>query len=463
MDRPLALVVDTDPAVREQIQEVFQGHDVAALGVGCAAETMEVLRSRPVQFVVLDVRAPGVVALDLLRYSSRLQPAPILIPVVSAAEREQAAHLVEAGAFDTLDRPLHEARLRLMVHRALRQFSLVEETRRLREELQSREGYHGIVGRSPGMERLREQLAQLSGSDPRVWLWGELGTGKELVARSLHERSERSAKPFSLVPCAGLGTQNWESRFGVNADGRMVPEGLLARLDGGTLYLEDLPAVTPDLQSRLLTALTHSNLRVLASSTVDPERLVEQGRLVEEAFTPLGATILELAPLRDRVEDIPLLARYFISTICTINLLPPIQLAGEALQLLERHHWPENVQGLRNVLEQAVILCPEGKIRSQDLPDWLRESGSAPSAAPGPAEVSARRPFRDAKREVVDAFERSYLSDLMEHHGGNVTAASQQAGMLRSALQRLLRKYGLKSAAFRRQRQAKTTGESTRH
>ena len=472
MDRPLARVVDTDPAVREQIKDVFERHDVVVLGVACAAETMEVLRSRPVRFLVLDVRAPGVVALDLLRYAAQLQPAPILIPVAAAAEREQAVQLVEAGAFDTLDRPLHDGRLQLMVHKALRQLSLVEETRRLRQDLQSREGYHGIVGRSPGMERLREQLSQLSASDRPVWLRGEIGTGKELVARSLHERSERSAKRFSMVPCAGLGAQTRESQLGLDADGRVVPDGLLARLDGGTLYLEDLPGLAPDLQSRLLKTLTGpggtegspiGNIRILASSTVDPERLVEQGRLVEEAFALWGANILELPPLRDRVQDIPLLARYFISTICTINHLPPIQLAGEALHQLERHHWPENVQGLRNVLEQAVILCPGGKIRLQDFPDWLRESGSAHSAPPGPARVSTRGQFRAEKREVVEAFECSYLSDLMEHHGGNVTAASEQAGMLRSALQRLLRKYDLKSAAFRLRHQAKSAGESTRH
>jgi len=469
MERPLALVVDTDPAVREQIKEVFEGHDVVALGVGCAAETMEVLGSRPVRILVLDVRAPGVVALDLLRYSAELRPTPILIPVASSAEREQAAQLVEAGAFDTLERPLHETRLRLMIHKALRHLSLVEETGRLREELRSREGYHGIVGRSPGMERIREQLTQLSASDAPVWLWGELGTGKELVARSLHGRS---AKPFALIPCAGLGAETWDSQLGVDADDRVVPGGLLSRLAGGTLYLENLPALTPDLQSRLSRTLTNSdgprsspvrNIRILASSTVAPERLVEQGRLVEEVFGLLGANILELAPLRERVEDIPSLGRHFISTICTINHLPPIELGGEALRLIERHHWPENVQGLRNVLEQAVILCPDGKIRSRDLPDWLRESGSAPSVRPGAEKPSARRQFREAKREVVEAFEHSYLSDLMEHHSGNVTAASQQAGMLRSALQRLLRKYGLKSAVFRRQHQPKAAGESTRH
>jgi len=346
-----------------------------------------------------------------------------------------------------------------VVHKSLRHHALVQETGRVRE------GHHGLVGRSPEMERLREQLARLSGDDVPVWLWGEVGTGRELAARSLHARAKRSAKPFFAVPCAALGPRTWESELGLDADGRVLPGGLLERLDGGTLYLQDLPALSPDLQSRLLRSLVDpdspvTNGRILASSSVDPRQLVEQGRLLEGVFTLLGANIVELVSLRERAEDIPVLARHFISTICAINHLRPIQLADEALGVLERYHWPENVQGLRNVLEQAVILCPDGEIRLRDLPDWLRDSTPVPA---GPVSIAVRRRFREAKREVVEAFERSYLRDLMEHHGGNVTAASQESGMLRSALQRLLRKYDFKSAVFRRQHEAKNAGESTRH
>ena len=161
--------------------------------------------------------------------------------------------------------------------------------------------------------------------------------------------------------------------------------------------------------------------------------------------------------MRQRVEDIPLLARHFMRTISMINELPPIRLEAGALALLERHRWPDNVQGLRNALEQAAILSPDGKIRPRDLPDGVREPARA--SLPGAAGGGGTRSFRDAKREVVDGFERRYLLELMERHGGNVTAASEQAGMLRSALQRLLRKYALKSAEFRRRRQVTKPGD----
>jgi len=174
----------------------------------------------------------------------------------------------------------------------------------------------------------------------------------------------------------------------------------------------------------------------------------------------LARETLSLSPLRERTEDIPLLAQHFLRAICTINRLPLMRLEADALALLERHRWPENVQGLRNALEQAAILAADGKVRARDLPDEVRDATPFHPATSGGA--SAIRRFRDAKREVVEGFERCYLRELMERHGGNVTAASQQAGMLRSALQRLLRKYTLKSAEFRHKRTAADAGQSPR-
>jgi DNA-binding NtrC family response regulator len=469
MERPLALVVDRDPAVRQSIQLGFGRHDVVAMGVASSDEAMELLRTRPVRFLVLDLHAPGVVALDLIRHAARLQPAPVVVPLATATDRDSLPGLVEAGAFDVLDRSFDESTLQLMLRKVLRQHATLEETRQLREDLQSREGYHGIVGRTPAMERVREQLEQLSTSDVPVWLWGEIGTGKKLVARALHSRSKRAARSFSVVACSGLTAQNWGSYLGLDANGNVVPESLLARLGGGTVYLEELPALAPDLQWKVLRALARRDpaaggpdVRVLASSTIDPQRLLQQGGVREDTFALVGGNPLELVPLRDRVQDVSLLSRYFIGTICTMNHLPPIRLELEALLLLERHHWRENVEGLRNALEQAVILSADGKIGPRDLPEWLRSPAGGPAGPSHRGKASALRRFREAKREVVEAFEHSYLSELMEHHGGNVTAASQQAGMLRSALQRLLRKYGLKSAAFRRSRQPTTAGEATR-
>jgi DNA-binding NtrC family response regulator len=458
MERPVALVVDRDPATRELIQTAFEARDIVARGASSGAETDSALSSSSVGIVVVDVDTPGVDVVDLLGHVTRLQAPPVVIVITRTRDVEREALLTEVGAYDVLQGPLNEARAQLVVLKSLRQVALSVELRELRENLQRREGYHGVVGRSRSIERLRERLSRLAEGNHPVWFWGETGVGKRLVARTLHGESRRSSRRFSVFSCAAVGP-DW--------DGRLVPPGEpLDGLRGATLYLEDIPALAPELQTKLAAALTAldasgDDVRVLASSSEEPLALVERGSLSESLGKRLAVEALSLPPLRDRVEDIPVLAQHFISTICAINHLPMIQLAPEALELLEAYHWPDNVQGLRNAMEQAVILSPDGKIRPRDLPDRLRESIAAPSPRAAGHSTSPRR-FRDAKREVVEAFERSYLGGLMERHTGNVTAAAQQAGMLRSALQRLLRKYGLKSAEFRRGRATPEAEESPR-
>jgi DNA-binding NtrC family response regulator len=427
---------------------------------------MDALRTRPVRIMVVGVDTPGVDAADLLSHASQLQPVLVVIAVTAADDGEQGRRLIDRGAFDVLQRPLEEPQLRLAVRKALRYRAMVDEMHRLRTDLQSREGYQGIVGRSQPIERLRERIERLAVGTASLWFHGERGTGKELGARTLHEQSSRSQGRFVVVSCTALDAGSWDGALGLDAAGTPRMGADLADACGGTLYLEELSALAPDLQSKLVATLDNiaagaGDVRVLASSTAEPTSLTEQGRLIEELRARLAGQSIALPPLRERVEDIPLLARYFIDTIRAINHLPEIRLAPEALELLCRYHWPDNVQGLRNAMEQAVILSVDGRIGPRDLPDPVRELASAP-APPAAEDALHLRRFRDAKREVVEAFERSYLRALMERFGGNVTAASHRAGMLRSALQRLLRKYGLKSASFRRQRPAPKPEEATR-
>jgi two-component system nitrogen regulation response regulator NtrX len=316
------------------------------------------------------------------------------------------------------------------------------------------------------MARLRERIEALARESRSVWFHGEGGSGKELAARTLHARSGRAASRFALCSCAGLDASNWSERLGLDETDDPRDDGFLARAAGGSLYLEDVPRLARDLQSRLRDLLERPavrtlDLRVLGSSGTDPDTLVEQGRVVESLRAHLGHETVSLPPLRERTEDIPLLARHFVRTIAAINELPPIRVAPGALHLLERYRWPENVQELRDALERAVILSTDGTIRPDDLPPRVREAVSSAAAMPASEELPLR-PFRDAKRDIVESFERGYLQTLMERHRGNVTAASRRAGMLRSALQRLLRKHGLKSETFRRQGVAQKGGESTR-
>jgi DNA-binding NtrC family response regulator len=462
MKRPLALIVNRDPIVRALIRDAFESRGVVARGAGSGAETMDSLRSQPVRIIVVDADTPGIDIDDLLEYALRLQPPRVVIAVTGEDDQERSASLIDAGAFEIVRRPLSAEQVRLAARKATRQVALLDELREIRENLQSREGYHGVVGHSRPVERLRERLAVVAGRDRSVWFWGEAGTGKELAARTLHQQSPRAEQRFAVLSCAVLDADSWDARLGL-ADEEPSPGGLLEDLRGGTLYLEDPSVLGVDLQGKLLATVDllgtpDIDVRVLAASTQEPKALAERGQLLEDLRARLAAETIETVPLRERVEDIPLLARHFVSTICAINHLPPIGIVPETLELLERHHWPDNVQGLRNAMEQAVILSPDGQIRPRDIPDRVRES--APARARATADSNRR--FRDAKRDVVEAFERSYLGGLMERHGGNVTAASQQAGMLRSALQRLLRKYDLKSAEFRRRHRSTSLDESPR-
>jgi DNA-binding NtrC family response regulator len=427
MERPLALVVEQDPTNHALIRDAFEKQQILTRAASSGAEAMEALGRRPVGILVVDADMPGVGVQELLDHASELPSDPVVIAVTSSGNGERAAALIGRGAVDILHRPLEASRLRLAVRKAARYREVLDETR-----------------------------------ETPVWFWGETGTGKELAARTLHQQSRRAGRPFVILSCGGLDASTWRRQLGLDDSG-----GVFTEANGGTLYLEDLPVLAADRQAALVAkletlAVGAIDVRLLASSKERPDALADEGRVIDELQVRVAEETMSLPPLRDRIEDIPLLAKHFITTIRAINHLPPIQLAPEALDLLKRHHWPDNVQGLRNAMEQAVILAPDGTIRPRDLPDRLREFVGAQVAPSGDGAAAPRR-FRDAKREVVESFERSYLNALMKRHGGNVTAASQRAGMLRSALQRLLRKYGLKSASFRRPRQvAPQAEESTR-
>jgi len=465
MQRPLALVVDRDPNARARIREAFESQQVDARGASSAAETMDALSTRPVRIIVVDTETPGVDVAQLIGHASQLSPSPVVIAVAPDHVERQALELVGDVVFDVLPRPIDEARLQATIRKALGHQALLEEVGRLRQDLQSREGYHGLVGRSEQMERVREVLTRLAAGDGPVWFHGEAGTGKELAARTLHVRSARAEKSFVVVSPAIIGPDGGDEEG--SDDDLPLPRALLDRARGGTIYLEDVPALTPETQARLLAGLDRVgqggfDVRVLSASSLDPGTLADEGRLINALRVRLAGETLALAPLRERASDIPVLARYFVSTICAINHLEPIQLSPEALEALRRDRWSDNVQGLREAMEQAVILCEGGRIRPGDLPDRLRGARKTAAPAGGPPVDDSARRFREAKRDVVEAFERSYLRRLMERYSGNVTAASQQAGMLRSALQRLLRKYGLKSADFRAARRTDKAEESSR-
>jgi len=285
-----------------------------------------------------------------------------------------------------------------------------------------------IVGRSESADALRREIQSRAAGRGPVLFSGEPGSGREHAARCLHGLAGLP-EPFTALSEIEPGT------LGTT----------LARATG-TLFVPSIERLSWPAQEALAAALPSGSIGVrwTASTSLDPEVAVDEGRLSRALVAAFGGAVVRVPPLRQHASDIAVLARSFIEELCQLNGLAPIALAPEAMTALEGFAWPGNVRQLRSAIESSVILAQDGWIRGKDLPEFLR----APSAFDAPAARADRR-FRDAKRSVVEAFERSYLEDLLRRHGGNVTGAAEQSGMLRSALQRLLRKHELHSADFR--------------
>jgi two-component system response regulator AtoC len=444
----VALVVDRDPTVRSLINGVFEERGFLALGAENVTEARDRLGTHPVSLMLIDLTSMAAGGDDLIEHAQRLKPQPLVVGLCVAGEDGDLAESIRAHLFDVAPKPVERDRVDRLCRRSLAQLETLSRIRQLQNDLQSREGYQGIVGRSESMERVRSRVESLAWTGDGVWIVGEHGTGKELTARVIHSSANGDGE-FVLVNCSELRSLT----------PLVAQDGARKRAEGGTLYLESLPELRIDfqedlqreIQSREARVDAQGRVRIIVGSREDAARASSEGRLLGGLQERLARSTVQLPALRDRRDDIALLANHFIIAICEINHLPPIRISPDALSCLERYDWPGNVQELRNAIEQAVILSVEGTIRPEDLPDRVREGRGALAGAPGGPGLS-RRPFREVKREVVEAFERAYLGELLERHVGNVTAASQQAGMLRSALQRLLRKHGLKSAEFRASR-----------
>ena len=285
-----------------------------------------------------------------------------------------------------------------------------------------------ILGRSQAAETLRRRVSELASSRAPVMFTGEAGSGRRHAARFLHALSNE-ADPFVVVPSGD-------------------PLALEAALGDakGTVFVGSLEQLAWSAQEALAAALTSRATapRVAASLGVDPLRAADEGRLSRGLVAAFSGAIVPVPPLRERRADIAIFVRAFIEDLRRLNRLPPLAVDPEAMEALERAEWPGNLRQLRSAVESAVMLASDGTVRLRDLPGHLL--GSAPRAE---STVRADRRFREAKRLVVDAFERAYLEDLLKRHGGNVTGAAERSGMLRSALQRLLRKHEIHSADFR--------------
>jgi two-component system NtrC family response regulator len=447
---PHLLLVDDDANLRRVLQyQLGELGEVTAVGSG--AEALEALAGERFDLILSDVRMPPPDGLELLRQVRAQSPTLPFILLTAHGDIDMAVEAMQLGATDFLTKPFERERLQSKVERALRARKLEHENLALREALLTRHSFENLIGSSSAMRQLTDQMSRVALRDATVLILGESGTGKEVVARALHYAGPRRASNFVALNCAAIPATLLESElFGhtkgayTGADAARV--GRFQQADGGTLFLDEIGDMPRELQPKLLRAIQERvvepiggtrpiaiNVRIIAATHRDLQALVQAGEFREDLFYRLNVVPLQLPPLRDRLEDIPLLVRHFLKCFGEAE----VEIEPAALERLARHHWPGNVRELENAVERALALRLEPtRLAATDL--LLPEPHAAESgeAAAGLYEIP------DCGI-VLDDVEKKLIQSAMRKTGNNQTRAAQLLGITRQTLIYRLNKYGL--------------------
>ena len=449
--RARLLLVDDDEEACRLLGEVLEreGYTVVrALSVDAALGALD--REGPFDSVLTDLRMPGASGLDLLRAARSRDPRALVFVLTAFGDAAAAGEAIRAGAYDFISKPYDLPALRDAIARALERRSLAPPQS---QESPAR-GQRGpvIVGHSPAIIEVMKTVARVAASQATVLLTGETGTGKELIARAIHDYSDRAARRFVAVNCSALAEGVLESELfghvkGAFTGAGVTRAGLFREADGGTIFLDEIGDVSPGLQSRLLRVLQEREItpvgadipvrvdvRVLAATHQDLEALVKQGRFREDLYYRLKVVTVKLPPLRERLQDLPLLVHYFLRNLAAQHGREPVALDPEAESLLLAHSWPGNVRELINVLERALVLAAQGVIGPEHLTSELRQSSAVAPGDPASLAEPALLPLAEV--------ERRHVLRVLQATRGNRERAARILGISRRTLVRMLHRWG---------------------
>ncbi len=443
------LVVDDEAGIRASLEEILREEGYGVASAADAEEAMVLLRDVPYDVVLLDIWLPGRDGLDVLAEMRKLTPEirPEVIIISGHGTIEAAVKATKLGAYDFLEKPLSLERTLIVVKNAM-------EARRLRTENDEFKRQFSatsvLTGESVPLKALRQQIRLMAPTNGRVLIYGESGTGKELIARSIHAESLRREQVFVELNCAAIPEAHIEAelfgyRHGAQPGGLPEQRGTLERADGGTLFLDEVGDMSLKTQAKVLSALDEQlftpvggtqllrvDVRLIASTNKDLEEEIAKGNFREDLFYRLNVVPFFVPPLRDRKEDIPLLAREFLSEFGRQYGRPRMEIGGEALEVLAQYRWPGNVRELKNVIERMLILNPRVmRIERKHLPPLTHKAGSR-----------AMQEF-SSLQQARDAYEREYILKKIEEARNNISYAAELLGLERSHLYRKMKALGI--------------------
>jgi len=461
-----ALVVDDEPALRRSVARLLLSRGMHVLTAEDGAVGLEILEAEPVDVALIDLMMPNLGGMELLQHVKRNLSDVEVVLMTAFGDVETAVMSVRAGAFHFLTKPFRSNDE--VVHTVLKAAEhrrLVQRAALLERRLEQMEKFGELIGNSLPMQRVYRLAMGVAPTSTTVLILGESGTGKELTARAIHQHSSRSQGPFVAVNCSAIPVELIESELFGHVRGAFTGavntrEGLFEAAHRGTLFLDEVGDLPPMAQVKLLRALQEGEIkrvgsdevkqvdvRVIAATNVELKRQVDAGNFREDLYYRLNVVAITLPPLRERREDIPLLAFHFLGKYAVRAGKDVRKLAPEVVRALQQQPWPGNVRELENAMEYAVVFAKEDTVNVSDLPfeaPWA--SGRAPirasSGIPWP-EVLVEMPYREAKAQALAVFESAYFREVLDRTGGNVSKAAREAGLDRSNFRRAAKRAGI--------------------
>jgi len=424
---------------------------------------LQLFRENPFDLVITDLKMPKMDGIRLLEDVRKASSDVSVIILTAYATIETAVEAIQKGAFDYITKPFRRERILLTVTKAMQWQELVRENKSLRQALEAKESNPHFLGSTPVMKDLMERIRQVAPTMATVLITGASGTGKELVARAVHQNSLRSTKKFVTVNCTAIPEQVIESELFGHLKGAFTgawkdKRGLVEEAHEGTLFLDEIGDLNPNMQTKLLRLLQEgeykpvgsvvtrkADIRFIAATNHNLKSDINEKRFREDLYYRLNVIHVELPPLRERKKDIPLLSHHFLRKYAQMNHKDVQEISPEAIHLLMSREYPGNVRELENIIERGVIFCTSGALNVKDLQLDTEEPAFYPEVGAEMGKLS----FKDAKDRMISRFHNLYIMSLLRESGGNISKAAEMAGIQRQYLHRLMKEAGIEAEQFR--------------
>jgi DNA-binding NtrC family response regulator len=460
------LVVDDNALIRQHLRVFLEldGFEVETTSDGRSA--LEALRDRPFHLTITDLRMPGVSGIELLE-TVRSEKFPVGVIVLTGhGDTQVALDAMRAGADDFVSKPYEADHLRYVVERILERRRLIDELEQLRKQMHADYSFHNMVSKSPKMRRIFDLIEQVGPLGSTVLIHGETGTGKELVAQAIHEADNRRKGPFVALNCAVLHDSLLESELfgherGAFTGAEKRKKGRFDLADGGTMFLDEIGDVSPAMQAKLLRVLQSGtfervggtetikvDVRIVAASNKRLEHEVKAGRFRSDLFYRLNVIRIDLPGLRERPEDIPLLAMHFLEKFRAVSTPPVTEIDFQAMQALIEYTWPGHVRELENAIKAAVAMADGTVIHRDALPASVAPRAKRP-AHQNHSLIDIERPLPDLSNDLIGRVEKDYFTRLLARYKGNVARCAKHSGLSRRSVTQKLLKYELDRTRFK--------------